>query len=256
MHDRVPFEEGLEALAARRGSIAAHEFVRGERAVEILEQLPQRVVVAIAQVAVVEAVGPGPEAAHVELLVAHAHLFDRPSDVGRRHRPRREHPAAGGLAHLLSPAVVRARQRRLDLRIDPVRPHVVARAVQHHHVDALDAHRVGHAGPVEAAAHHVAVLLGHLLRRPADGLLEAAVQNGRVLRIASIDQRGSELVPARDRLLPADSVLEPLVEEPLPDVARLHHVRIRIEDLHPVSHVVLPPQWVCVDRRGAEPLEW
>ena len=52
-----------------------------ERAVEVLQQLPDGVVVAVAQVAVVEHVGPGPEAAGAEVVVGVLDLFHRPGDV-------------------------------------------------------------------------------------------------------------------------------------------------------------------------------
>ena len=59
------------------GRVEAHELVRRERAVEVLQQLVDRVVVAVAEVAVVELVGPRPEAADAELVVRVLDLLDR-----------------------------------------------------------------------------------------------------------------------------------------------------------------------------------
>ena len=67
--------------------VEAHVLVRRERAVEVLQQLVDRVVVAVAEVAVVELVGPRPEAADAEVVVRVLDLLDRARDVVERHRP-------------------------------------------------------------------------------------------------------------------------------------------------------------------------
>ena len=63
VHDGVPLGERVEPVGSRGRRVEPHVLVGRERAVEILEQLVDRVVVAVAEVAVVELVGPGPEAA-------------------------------------------------------------------------------------------------------------------------------------------------------------------------------------------------
>ena len=73
------------------GRVEAHVLVGGERAVEILQQLVDRVVVAVAEVAVVELVGPGPEAADAEVVVRVLDLLDRACHVVERDRARRDH---------------------------------------------------------------------------------------------------------------------------------------------------------------------
>jgi hypothetical protein len=157
-----------------------------------------------------------------------------------RHRARREHAAARGLAHLLGPAVVRAHHRGLQLGIDAVDPQVVAGPVEHHQVDALAPHALRDARAVEPPLHDVAVLGDHRLGGPAHRLLLVAVEGRGALRVAAVDGRGAEPVHARERLAPADAVAVARVEEALPQVARLHHVRVGVEYLESALHALFP----------------
>ena len=98
-----------------------HELVGGERDVEILQQLPDRVVVAVAEIAMVEVVVARPEAADAQVVVGVLDLLDGPRDVVQRHRSptrapgRRSSPASpgpSGCRRAPSPPASRGRCRR------------------------------------------------------------------------------------------------------------------------------------------------
>ena len=183
----------------------------------------------------VELVGPRPEAADPEVVVRVLDLLHRAGDVVERHRARRDHDAVRRLAHLLAPPVVGARHRGLELGVDPFEPHVVLGAVDHHHVDAFGRERGGDAVAGEALHRDVAVLGHHVVGGPVDRLLELAVDRRRVLREATVDGDRVVVVEAR-RGCAGHAVAVPLVEEPRPEIGRVDHVGVGVEDLVSAPH--------------------
>ena len=140
------------------------------------------------------------------------------------------------LAHLLAPAVVRTRHRGLQLGVDALEPHVVLGAVDHHGVDALVRDGVGDTVTGEALGDDLLAVLGdHVVGGPVDGLLELAEDRRQVLGVATVDRDGVVVVEAGDRLA-VDPVDELLVEKPRPEVGRVHHVGVSVENLEPVAH--------------------
>ena len=207
-----------------------------ERAIEILQELVDRVVVAVAETAMVELVGPCPETAHAELVIGVADLLHRTRDVVQRHRSARHHAPARLLAHLRAPSVVCARHRSLQLGIDAVEPHVVLGPVDDHDVDAFGLERGRDAIAAEPLQDEIFAVLGdHVVGGPVDRLLEAAVDAREMLRPAAVDRHRVVVVEAR-RTLAADAFTETPVEEARPEIGRIDHVGIGVEHSQAVTH--------------------
>src|SRR5262245_26359069 len=239
MHDGVPFRERVEAIGARARRVQTHVLVGREGAVEILEKLVYRVVVAVAEVAVVELVGPRPEAPDAERVVAELDLFDGSGHVGERYGPRGQDAAARRVPHFLAPAVVGPGHSGLELGVDPFEPHVVLGSVDHHQVDAFDGDRPGDSVAREAVGDDLGAVFGdHVLGGPVDGLLELSVDRRGVLGPAAVDGDRVVVVEA-GRAPAADPVAVLLVEEAGPEVRWVDDVGVGVEDLEPVSHRAL-----------------
>ncbi len=217
-------------------AVHAHEFVGAEGAVEVLQQLPDRVVVAVAEKPVVHVVVARPEAPDAQVVVGVLDLLQRPRDVVERHRSGGVDTAAGGLAHLRTPAVVGPHHGRLQLGIDAVHPEVVLGAVDDHDVDAFDLERLGDPVAGEALGDDLLTeLLDHVVGGPVDRLLELPVEDGRVLGPAPVDRHRVVRVETGRRPTP-DPMPELLVEEAIPEIRGIDHVGIRVENLEAVLH--------------------
>ena len=206
------------------------------------EQLVDRVVVAVAEVAVVELVRAAPRSSGCRgRRTRTGSPRPRACTSFERHRPAREHAPARRLAHLLAPAVVRARHRGLELGVDAVEPHVVLGPVDHHHVDALDARCASATrSPVKPSSTMLAVLGDHVLGGPVDRLLEVAVDRRRGAGCSG--RRRSPGCSGRSPGggSPPDAVAVARVEEPRPEVRRVHTWASASKTLNPLRIGCLP----------------
>src|SRR5439155_3842515 len=117
---------------------------------------------------------------------------------------------------------------------------VVLGPVDDREVDAVDLQRLGDRVAAEALEHAVAVLGDHVVGCPVYVLLELPVERRVVLRPLPVDGDGVVRLPALDRLAQTDAVAEPLGQIALPQVLRVDHVRVGVEDLEPVLHDTVP----------------
>ena len=225
------------------GHAAAGALVQPDRHVELLDLLPERLVVRVVEHPAVVGVRAEEAGAHAELLPRVAHLLDGQVDRLHRQHGDAEEPIGVGLAVVGEPAIVGAAHRGGEPRLlHRAREEAHAR-VEERGVDAVEIH-VRDAGvrvePARAAFHVLhGGFGGHLTLPGADGPDDAeallAAQHlpldEEALLAVGVDDRSG--APARERR----------VDVLVPDVHRFEHVAVGVDDVVSACHGRSPFEW-------------
>src|SRR5438876_4913056 len=221
-----------EAIRPHRGHGRGHGLVEAERHAEVLDRRPERIEDRPVPVdSGARRVRSEKDRLEAQLRHRAARLADRQGDVLDREHGRSVHPPGiAGLAEVGQPVVVgprdRGRERRVHVR---VAVHEEApRGVEHGHVDPFAIHRTKLRRGVEAALD----VLGKPVQPARERHAGDPSRQEELVRAVDghADVRGLALSPAR-RPVP-----ERGIDVALPQVDRLQHVHVAVEDLEPVFH--------------------
>ena len=112
MAGRMDHLEVRAEAVAHLWQVRAEPFVEAERHPEPFQLLPQRLEIAVVPVAPLDRVGPHEHGPATQILDRPAGLLHRVADVVGRDHPGPEQPSGVGLAVVVQPVVVGARDRR------------------------------------------------------------------------------------------------------------------------------------------------
>ena len=226
--------------------------------VELLQRTPQRLARLVVQVLAVDRVRGTDDSHGAQLPDAPVRLVDRRRDVVHRDLGGELQPLRPALAIVVRPVVVGARERRRVVRREVVVHEDLppARAVHDGDVDALDIHRrQGRVGIEAAPARDLEVWVPRAAPAPqlaagrGGGRRLAMGGNRQPLHLHTHDAVGVALVlgaVAELLLLPAEEPRRARSMGPFevagPEIVRLHHVKVAVEDQIAVACHVAPPK--------------